>query len=150
MKDRFVKALYFKKYIHHHAYSRRWLYVSFYWIILETEILQYPSCCSILLNSGFWKLYFITHLSYNTSDIFIKCLLGYFYILILFSFSPDILMAYLVSLLSGTQVILQSETIQELTKTSQALASLQEEASELRKLADSRGTEIVTSTLLKL
>ncbi|XP_009106649.1 nuclear-pore anchor [Brassica rapa] len=40
------------------------------------------------------------------------------------------------------QVILQSETIQELTKTSQALASLQEEASELRKLADSRGTEI--------
>ena len=59
-------------------------------------------------------------------------------------------MAYLVSLLSGTQVILQSETIQELTKTSQALASLQEEASELRKLADSRGTEIVTSTLLKL
>ena len=70
--------------------------------------------------------------------------------MILFSFSPDILMAYLVSLLSGTQVILQSETIQELTKTSQALASLQEEASELRKLADSRGTEIVTSTLLKL
>ncbi|CAN7065678.1 unnamed protein product [Brassica oleracea var. botrytis] len=40
------------------------------------------------------------------------------------------------------QVILQSETIQELTKTSEALASLQEEASELRKLADSRGTEI--------
>ncbi|CAH8330190.1 unnamed protein product [Eruca vesicaria subsp. sativa] len=40
------------------------------------------------------------------------------------------------------QVILQSETIQELTKTSQALASLQEEASELRKLADSRGSEI--------
>ncbi|KAH0920439.1 hypothetical protein HID58_028099 [Brassica napus] len=40
------------------------------------------------------------------------------------------------------QVILQSETIQELTKTSQALASLQEEASELRKLADSRGAEI--------
>ncbi|CAH8354706.1 unnamed protein product [Eruca vesicaria subsp. sativa] len=39
-------------------------------------------------------------------------------------------------------VILQSETIQELTKTSQALASLQEEASELRKLADSRGSEI--------
>ncbi|XP_021905290.1 nuclear-pore anchor-like isoform X1 [Carica papaya] len=34
------------------------------------------------------------------------------------------------------QVILQSETIQELTKTSQALASLQDEASELRKLAD--------------
>ncbi|KAJ0256647.1 Nuclear-pore anchor [Hirschfeldia incana] len=40
------------------------------------------------------------------------------------------------------QVILQSEAIQELTKTSQALASLQEEASELRKLADARGTEI--------
>ncbi|KAL1205642.1 Nuclear-pore anchor [Cardamine amara subsp. amara] len=39
------------------------------------------------------------------------------------------------------QVILQSETIQELTKTSQALAALQEEASELRKLADARGTE---------
>ncbi|GMH10574.1 hypothetical protein Nepgr_012415 [Nepenthes gracilis] len=35
------------------------------------------------------------------------------------------------------QVVLQSETIQELTKTSQALISLQEEASELRKLADS-------------
>ncbi|KAK0595477.1 hypothetical protein LWI29_007067 [Acer saccharum] len=34
------------------------------------------------------------------------------------------------------QVILQSETIQELTKTSQALASLQEEASELRKSTD--------------
>ncbi|KAA8523384.1 hypothetical protein F0562_009807 [Nyssa sinensis] len=34
------------------------------------------------------------------------------------------------------QVILQSETIQELTKTSQALAVLQDEASELRKLAD--------------
>ncbi|CAK9179681.1 unnamed protein product [Ilex paraguariensis] len=34
------------------------------------------------------------------------------------------------------QVILQSETIQELTKTSQALASLQEEASKLRKSAD--------------
>lgn len=31
------------------------------------------------------------------------------------------------------QVVLQSETIQELTKTSQALSSLQEEASELRK-----------------
>ncbi|KAL0865955.1 hypothetical protein Bca101_045073 [Brassica carinata] len=40
------------------------------------------------------------------------------------------------------QVILQSEAIQELSKTSQALASLQEEASELRKLADARGTEI--------
>ncbi|CAN8233681.1 unnamed protein product [Cochlearia groenlandica] len=40
------------------------------------------------------------------------------------------------------QVILQSETIQELTKTSQALAVLQEEASELRKLADARGAEI--------
>lgn len=34
------------------------------------------------------------------------------------------------------QVILQSETIQELTKTSQVLAKLQEEASELRRLAD--------------
>ncbi|GAB4836732.1 hypothetical protein Ancab_001646 [Ancistrocladus abbreviatus] len=34
------------------------------------------------------------------------------------------------------QVILQSETIQELTKTSQALVSLQEEASELRKQVD--------------
>ncbi|XP_062158169.1 nuclear-pore anchor isoform X2 [Alnus glutinosa] len=33
------------------------------------------------------------------------------------------------------QVVLQSETIQELTKTSQTLASLQEEASELRKVA---------------
>jgi nucleoprotein TPR/epidermal growth factor receptor substrate 15 len=39
------------------------------------------------------------------------------------------------------QVILLSETIQELTKTSQALAALQEEASELRKLADARGIE---------
>ncbi|KAL6974118.1 hypothetical protein U1Q18_028301 [Sarracenia purpurea var. burkii] len=39
------------------------------------------------------------------------------------------------------QVILQSETIQELTKTSQALASLQGEASELRKLADALKTE---------
>lgn len=34
------------------------------------------------------------------------------------------------------QVVLQSETIQELTKTSQTLGSLQEEASELRKVAD--------------
>ncbi|KAB1212855.1 Nuclear-pore anchor [Morella rubra] len=39
------------------------------------------------------------------------------------------------------QVILQSETIQELTKTSQTLASLQEEASELRKLADALKSE---------
>ncbi|KAF2592215.1 hypothetical protein F2Q70_00044382 [Brassica cretica] len=58
-------------------------------------------------------------------------------------YSADILTTYLfASLLFETQVILQSETIQELTKTSQALASLQEEASELRKLADARGTEI--------
>lgn len=48
------------------------------------------------------------------------------------------------------QVILQSETIQELTKTSQALAALQDEASELRKLADARGTENVTSARTKL
>ncbi|KAF3668086.1 hypothetical protein T459_16631 [Capsicum annuum] len=34
------------------------------------------------------------------------------------------------------QVILQSETIQELTRTSQSLAALQEESSELRKLSD--------------
>ncbi|KAK4595107.1 hypothetical protein RGQ29_018748 [Quercus rubra] len=39
------------------------------------------------------------------------------------------------------QVILQSETIQELTKTSQTLASLQQEASELRKLADAHRSE---------
>ncbi|KAK3004311.1 hypothetical protein RJ639_019727, partial [Escallonia herrerae] len=39
------------------------------------------------------------------------------------------------------QVILQSETIQELTKTSQALASLQDDASDLRKLADMLKTE---------
>ncbi|GAV64888.1 TPR_MLP1_2 domain-containing protein, partial [Cephalotus follicularis] len=39
------------------------------------------------------------------------------------------------------QVVLQSETIQELTKTSQALASLQEEASELRKLVDTLKSE---------
>ncbi|KAK7323970.1 hypothetical protein VNO77_27474 [Canavalia gladiata] len=39
------------------------------------------------------------------------------------------------------QVILQSETIQELTKTSEALALLQEEASELRKLADAQKAE---------
>lgn len=39
------------------------------------------------------------------------------------------------------QVILQSETIQELTKTSQALAMLQEEASELRRLADALKSE---------
>lgn len=42
-----------------------------------------------------------------------------------------------------TQVILQSETIQELTKTSEALALLQEEAAELRKLADALKTENV-------
>ncbi|CAJ2659083.1 unnamed protein product [Trifolium pratense] len=39
------------------------------------------------------------------------------------------------------QVILQSETIQELTKTSEMLASLQEEASKLRKLADAQKIE---------
>ncbi|KAF7822471.1 nuclear-pore anchor [Senna tora] len=39
------------------------------------------------------------------------------------------------------QVILQSETIQELTKTSQALAVLQKEASELRKLTDAQKIE---------
>lgn len=48
---------------------------------------------------------------------------------------------------SFAQVILQSETIQELTKTSQALASLQEEASELRKLADALKTENVRHAL---
>ena len=42
-----------------------------------------------------------------------------------------------------TQVILQSETIQELTKTSEALALLQEEASGLRKLADAQKIENV-------
>ncbi|XP_026391680.1 nuclear-pore anchor-like isoform X2 [Papaver somniferum] len=40
------------------------------------------------------------------------------------------------------QVILQSDTIQELTTTSQALGSLQLEASDLRKLADARKNEI--------
>ncbi|KAI3935317.1 hypothetical protein MKW92_053400 [Papaver armeniacum] len=40
------------------------------------------------------------------------------------------------------QVILQSDTIQELTKTSQALGLLQQEASDLRKLADARKNEI--------
>ncbi|PON44121.1 Nucleoprotein TPR/MLP [Parasponia andersonii] len=39
------------------------------------------------------------------------------------------------------QVILQSETIQELNKTSQAFGLLQEEASELRKLVDSQKNE---------
>ncbi|KAL1563061.1 nuclear-pore anchor-like [Salvia divinorum] len=41
------------------------------------------------------------------------------------------------------QVILQSETIQELTKTSQALDSAQKEASELRKVVDVLKTENV-------
>ncbi|GMJ02820.1 TRANSLOCATED PROMOTER REGION, nuclear pore anchor [Hibiscus trionum] len=39
------------------------------------------------------------------------------------------------------QVILQSETIQELTKTSKELALLKEEASELRKVADAHRSE---------
>ncbi|KAK8526986.1 hypothetical protein V6N13_084854 [Hibiscus sabdariffa] len=39
------------------------------------------------------------------------------------------------------QVILQSETIQELTKTSQELALLKEEASELRKVVDAHKSE---------
>ncbi|CAL0335128.1 unnamed protein product [Lupinus luteus] len=39
------------------------------------------------------------------------------------------------------QVILQSETIQELTKTSEARALLQEEVSELRKIADTQKIE---------
>ena len=34
------------------------------------------------------------------------------------------------------QVILQSDTIQELTKTSQALASLKEKANELQRVSD--------------
>lgn len=42
-----------------------------------------------------------------------------------------------------SQVVLQSETIQELTKTSETLALLQEEASKLRKLADSQKIENV-------
>lgn len=41
------------------------------------------------------------------------------------------------------QVILQSETIQELTKTSEALASVQQEACELRKVVDVLKTENV-------
>ncbi|KAL2524161.1 Nuclear-pore anchor [Abeliophyllum distichum] len=45
------------------------------------------------------------------------------------------------------QVILQSETIQELMKTSQALASAQEETSELHKVADALKNENVTSFL---
>ncbi|KAG9439272.1 hypothetical protein H6P81_019437 [Aristolochia fimbriata] len=40
------------------------------------------------------------------------------------------------------QVMLQSETIQELAKTSQALAALQDENSQLHKLADARKSEI--------
>lgn len=44
-----------------------------------------------------------------------------------------------------SQVILQSETIQELTKTSEALALLQEEASKLRTLADAQKIENVYS-----
>lgn len=43
-----------------------------------------------------------------------------------------------------SQVILQSEAIQELNKTSQALGLLQEEASELRKLSDAQKSENVT------
>ncbi|KAF5728160.1 nuclear-pore anchor isoform X1 [Tripterygium wilfordii] len=39
------------------------------------------------------------------------------------------------------QVVLQSETIQELTKTSQSLATLQQEASDLRKLVDAYKSE---------
>ncbi|OAY26505.1 nuclear-pore anchor [Manihot esculenta] len=39
------------------------------------------------------------------------------------------------------QVVLQSETIQELTKASQALALLQQEVSDLRKLTDAQKTE---------
>lgn len=42
-----------------------------------------------------------------------------------------------------SQVVLQSETIQELTKTSELLASLQEEASKLRKLTDAQKIENV-------
>lgn len=42
-----------------------------------------------------------------------------------------------------SQVILQSETIQELTKTSELLASLQEEASKLHKLTDAQKIENV-------
>lgn len=48
------------------------------------------------------------------------------------------------------QVILQSETIQELTKTSQSLAALQEEAAELRKLADALKIENVKFPVLSI
>lgn len=40
-------------------------------------------------------------------------------------------------------MVLQSETIQELTKASQALALLQQEVSDLRKLTDAQKTENV-------
>lgn len=46
-----------------------------------------------------------------------------------------------------SQVVLQSETIQELTKTSEALALLQVEASRLRKLADAQKVENVRACL---
>lgn len=49
-----------------------------------------------------------------------------------------------VFLFQFAQVILQSETIQELTKTSEALALSQEEAAELRKLTDALKTENVS------
>ncbi|XP_020208398.1 nuclear-pore anchor-like [Cajanus cajan] len=45
------------------------------------------------------------------------------------------------------QVVLQSKTIQELTKTSEALALLKEEASELRKLANTQKIENVKNFL---
>lgn len=48
------------------------------------------------------------------------------------------------------QVILQSETIQELTKTSEALGSLQQEASELRQVVDVLKTENVLLFLLHI
>lgn len=48
------------------------------------------------------------------------------------------------------QVILQSETIQELNKTSQALALVQEEASEMRKMADTYKSENVCNSLLSI
>lgn len=46
------------------------------------------------------------------------------------------------------QVILLSETIQELTKTSQALSSMQVEASELRKSTELLKSENVLCTKL--
>lgn len=71
-----------------------------------------------------------------------------FYFIVLYQLIT--LTIFVDALILNFQVILQSETIQELTKTSEALGSLQQEASELRKVVNVLKTENVLLFLLHI